>query len=73
MNNKFYLNRFILIFLAAHAFVYLSWAFVDLSLTIPITETFKYSNSRFCYLVFMFVVFVSGAPFYFPFEEDDNK
>ena len=67
MKPKFYFNRFIYSLFGMHFIVYLCWAFIELSLTKPIQETFATNYSRGWYIVFLFCV-LCYSEFYYPFE-----
>jgi len=70
MTPKFNLQMFIYIVLGSQIAVYLCWSFVDMSFSTPLIETFKTSNSRGHYLMFLFCVLFIGLPFYAPFKND---
>ena len=63
----------IAIFLVANLSVYVSWAFIVLSFTEPIIETFTTENSRGLFLLFEVCIIGMGAPYYLPFEEKKQK
>lgn len=70
MKPKFYYNRFIYSLFGTHFIIYLFWAFIELSLSKPIQETFLTSDSRTWYVAFLICVLCCSAPFYAPFKDE---
>ncbi len=72
MKTRFKPKTMIAIILISHLVIYLIWAFVVLSFAEPFIVTFSTPSSRGFYTAFFLCVIAYGAPFYLPFEEDNQ-
>lgn len=73
LENKFYPNRFLKSVLYPNLIIYFIWAFVKMSLTEPLIQTFLNNEGRALFVFVNFMIILIMIPHWYPFEKKNQS